>query len=102
MLYGILNAACDASRGNPPSERDINQVLAAVAGIGAKHEIEGVLATQTVATHTAIGANQTDDSYLLFLVAPAQAGAQGLRRSVGCPWVPAFAGMTKERRGTKR
>ena len=27
MLYGILNAACDASRGNPPSERDINQVL---------------------------------------------------------------------------
>jgi hypothetical protein len=36
MLYGILNAACDASRGNPPSERDINQVLAAVTGIGAK------------------------------------------------------------------
>jgi hypothetical protein len=32
----------------------------------------------------------------------AQAGAQGLRRSVGCPWVPAFAGMTKERTGTKR
>jgi hypothetical protein len=41
------------------------------------------------------GANQTDDSYLLFLVALAQAGAQGLMRSVGCPWVPAFAGMTK-------
>ncbi len=54
MLYGILNAACDASRGNPPSERDINQVLAAVAGIGAKDEIEGMLATQMVATHTAI------------------------------------------------
>jgi hypothetical protein len=48
------------------------------------------------------GTNQTDDSYLLFLVAPAKAGAQGLRRSVGCPWVPAFAGMTKERTGTKR
>ena len=54
MLYGILNAACDASRGNPPSERDINQVLAAVAGIGAKDEIERMLATQMVATHTAI------------------------------------------------
>ena len=38
MRYGILNAACDASRGNPPSERDINQVLAAVAGIGAKDD----------------------------------------------------------------
>jgi hypothetical protein len=34
--------------GNPPSERDINQVLAAVAGIGAKDEIEGLLATQMV------------------------------------------------------
>jgi len=54
MLCGILNAACDASRGNPPSERDINQVLAAVAGIGAKDEIERMLATQMVATHTAI------------------------------------------------
>ena len=39
---------------NPRSERDINQVLAAVAGIGAKDEIEGMLATQMVATHTAI------------------------------------------------
>ena len=47
MLYGILNAACDASRGNPPSERDINQVLAAVAGIGAKDEIERMLAAHT-------------------------------------------------------
>jgi hypothetical protein len=54
MLYGIRNAACDASRGNPPSERDINHVLAAVAGIGAKDEIEGMPATQMVATHTAI------------------------------------------------
>jgi hypothetical protein len=54
MLYGILNAACDASRGNPSSERDISQVLAAVAGIGAKDEIEAMLATQMVAMHTAI------------------------------------------------
>jgi hypothetical protein len=54
MLDGILNAACDGSRENPPSERDINQVLAAVTGIGAKDEIEGMLATQMVAAHTAI------------------------------------------------
>jgi hypothetical protein len=36
------------------AEQDINQVLAAVAGVGAKDEIEGMLATQMVATHTAI------------------------------------------------
>jgi hypothetical protein len=54
MLYGIVNAACDGSPANPPSERDINQVLAAVTGIGAKDEIEGMLATQMVATHAAI------------------------------------------------
>jgi hypothetical protein len=28
-----------------------------------------------------------------------KAGAQDLQRSVGCPWVPAFAGMTKEKIG---
>jgi len=54
MLGGLLNAACDWRRENPPSERDINRVLAAVTGIGAKDEIEGMLATQMVATHTAI------------------------------------------------
>jgi len=53
MLDGILNAACDGSRENPPSERHINQVLAAVTGIGAKDEIEGMLATQMVAMHIA-------------------------------------------------
>jgi hypothetical protein len=53
MLHGLLNAACDGSEKNPPSEQDINQVLAAVAGIGAKDEIEGMLATEMVATHTA-------------------------------------------------
>jgi hypothetical protein len=53
MLNGILNAACDGSAKNPPSERHINQVLAAVTGIGAKDEIEGMLATQMVATHAA-------------------------------------------------
>jgi hypothetical protein len=53
MLDGIVNAACDGSPKNPPSERDINQVLAAVTGIGATDEIEGMLATQMVATHAA-------------------------------------------------
>ena len=54
MFYGILNVACDGRGENPPSERVINQVLAAVTGIGAKDEIEGMLATQMVAAHTAI------------------------------------------------
>jgi hypothetical protein len=41
------------------------------------------------------GKNQSVASHLLFAVAPAEAGAQGRRRRVGCPWVPAFAGMTE-------
>jgi hypothetical protein len=53
MLYGILNAACEGGSVNPPSEQDINQALAAVTGIGARDEIEGMLATQMVATHVA-------------------------------------------------
>ncbi len=48
----------------------------------------------------ASGANETVERYLLLTVAPAKTGAQGLRRSVGCPWVPAFAGMTKKRART--
>src|SRR6266403_915674 len=41
------------------------------------------------------GANQTDGTpTLCFLVAPAEAGVQGHRDGIGCPWVPAFAGMT--------
>ena len=53
MLNGIVNAACHGSRENPPSECDINRVLAAVTGIGATDETEGMLATQMVATHVA-------------------------------------------------
>src|ERR1700682_16956 len=49
----------------------------------------------------------THMSCLLLPVAPAKAGAQGLTRRVACPpvqargklWVPAFAGMTKEKGG---
>jgi hypothetical protein len=53
MLYGILNAACEGGSENPPREQDINQALAAVTGIGARDEIEGMLATQMIATHVA-------------------------------------------------
>lgn len=53
MLSGLLNAACDGGPSNPPSERALNQVLAAANGIGARDEIEGMLATQMVATHFA-------------------------------------------------
>jgi hypothetical protein len=49
MLCGILEAACDGLR-----EEDVNRVLAAVTSIGAKDEIEGMLATQMVATHVAV------------------------------------------------
>ena len=62
------------------------------------------------------GANETDDSRALFLVAPAKAGVQSRRRGAGRPgssqslplaqpggklWVPAVAGMTKKEIGTK-
>ena len=53
MLNGVLNAACEGSPKNPPTERSINQALAAVVGIGARDEIEGMLATQMLATHVA-------------------------------------------------
>jgi hypothetical protein len=53
MLYGVLNAACEGGSENPPRELDINEALAAVTGIRARDEIEGMLATQMVATHVA-------------------------------------------------
>jgi hypothetical protein len=53
MLGGIINAACDGGSARPPGEEDINRVLAAVTGIGARDETEGMLATQMVATHFA-------------------------------------------------
>jgi hypothetical protein len=52
MLCGILEAACDGE--TPPTEQDVNRVLAAVTGIGATDEIEGMLAIQMVATHVAV------------------------------------------------
>src|SRR2546423_8051965 len=53
MLSGLVNAAVDGSPSNPPSVHAINRVLAAATGIGARDEVEGMLATQMVATHFA-------------------------------------------------
>jgi hypothetical protein len=53
LLNSLINAACDGTPGNPPSEQDINAILAAVHGIGANDEIEAMLAVQMVATHFA-------------------------------------------------
>jgi hypothetical protein len=53
MLNGIINAACDGGGAHPPGAEDINRALAAVSGIGARDETEGMLATQMVATHFA-------------------------------------------------
>src|ERR1700745_2394988 len=53
MLSGIINAACDGDPAHPPESENINNALAAVTGIGARDETEGMLATQMVATHFA-------------------------------------------------
>jgi hypothetical protein len=53
MLSCIINAACDRGAAGVPEAGAINEALAAVAGIGALDEIEGMLATQMVATHLA-------------------------------------------------
>ena len=53
MLSGLVNAACDGSPSNPPSQHAINRTLAAATGIGARDEIEGMLAAQMVSTHFA-------------------------------------------------
>src|ERR1700730_1450013 len=51
LLNSLINAACDGTPGHPPSEQDVNGVLAAVHGIRADDEIEAMLAVQMVATH---------------------------------------------------
>jgi hypothetical protein len=53
MLSGIINAACDGGPSHSPGSGDINDALAAVTGIGARDETEGMLATQMIATHFA-------------------------------------------------
>jgi hypothetical protein len=53
LLNSLINAACDGTPGNQPSEQDVNGVLAAVHWIRANDEIEAVLAVQMVATHFA-------------------------------------------------
>jgi hypothetical protein len=52
MLTDIIKAGCDTRQAGSP-EAGINDTLAAVTGIGARDEIEGMLATQMVATHVA-------------------------------------------------
>jgi hypothetical protein len=53
LLNTLINAACDGTPSHPPSEQDVNGVLAAVHGIRANDEIEAMLAVQMVATHFA-------------------------------------------------
>jgi hypothetical protein len=53
MLSNIINAACDGNQRHPPGSEDVNRALAAVSGIGARDETEGMLATQMVTTHFA-------------------------------------------------
>jgi hypothetical protein len=54
MISGVIDAACDNSLAHPASgSTEINRALAAVTGIGARDETEGMLATQMVATHVA-------------------------------------------------
>jgi hypothetical protein len=51
MLNGIINTACEGGPAHPAGSAAINEALAAATGIGARDEIEGMLATQMVATH---------------------------------------------------
>jgi len=53
LLNSLINAVCDGTPAHPPSEQDVNGVLAAVHGIRANDEIEAMLAVQMVATHFA-------------------------------------------------
>jgi hypothetical protein len=53
LLDSLINAACNGTPSNPPTEQEINSVVAAVHGIGANDEIEAMLAVQMVATHFA-------------------------------------------------
>ena len=49
MLSGLINACCS----KVPESEDVNDALAAVTGVDARDEIEGMLATQMIATHLA-------------------------------------------------
>jgi hypothetical protein len=52
MLSGIINAACEGGAGHDLAGH-INDALAAATGIGARDEIEGMVAVQMIATHVA-------------------------------------------------
>jgi uncharacterized protein RhaS with RHS repeats len=53
MLGDVILAACDRSLAHAAGSEEINGALAAVTGLGARDETEGMLATQMVATHIA-------------------------------------------------
>jgi len=53
LLSHLINAACEGNSAKPPSEDEINRALAAVHGLGAKDQLEAMLAVQMVATHAA-------------------------------------------------
>lgn len=53
MMREILDAACSGNKIKPYAEADINGVIAAMHGINPHDEVEGMLASQMIATHFA-------------------------------------------------
>jgi len=53
MYSGLMEGARQHDTEDPLHGKDTNRLLAAVNGIGAEDEVEGMLATQMVATHSA-------------------------------------------------
>jgi hypothetical protein len=53
MLSGLINASYRKDQAHLAGSGDINDALAAVTGVAARDEIEGMLATQMIATHLA-------------------------------------------------
>jgi len=51
IMEELLDTACRGGHENPYSEKHMNGVLAAMHGIAPQDEIEGMLASQMVATH---------------------------------------------------
>lgn len=52
-LRELIDASCSGNKVRPYSEEDVNGIVAAMHGINPKDEIEGMLASQMVATHFA-------------------------------------------------
>jgi hypothetical protein len=54
MLSGIINAACGGGPSHPPGSGEINDALAAVTGIGARDETEGMPRDHRRPRHVAV------------------------------------------------